>query len=284
MDKMKILLVGSSSLLGRTFCELFSNNYEIYSLSKSTTPYDTNPIECDLSEEIPFVKLPLHVDIIIYLAQANNYKDFKNFSKDIYTINTIRVFELIEYYKNKSLKKFIYASTGGVYTSSNEIYSEDDIISPEKLNDFYFKSKFSSELLLSSYSSFCNIIILRPFFMFGKNQKESMLFPRLIQAIKNKEAIKLNGTEGIKINPIYVIDAANILNLILNKNQAGIYNLAGNETISIKELCILIGEKLNTKPIFEYNDKSNNFIADISKFHYHEYTSIREAIDKVIHV
>lgn len=284
MDKMKILIVGSSSLLGKTFCESFSNNYEIYSLGKTMTSYVTNHIECDLIDEIPFANLPQCIDVIIYLAQANNYKDFQKFSKDIYTINTIRVFELIEYYKNKNLKKIIYASTGGVYNSSSEVHSENDIIYPEKLNDFYFKSKFSSELLLSSYSSFCDIVILRPFFMFGKNQKESMLFPRLVKSIKNREVIKLNGLEGIKINPIYVVDAANMLNLILNEKQAGVYNIAGNEIISLKELSILIGKKLNTNPIFEYTDKSNNFIADISKFNYQKYTSLYDAIDKVINV
>ncbi|WP_419773871.1 hypothetical protein [Halarcobacter sp.] len=105
MGKVKILMVGSSSLLGKKFCDFFSNDYEIYSLGKTRVLGVSNHIQCDLMKKIPFSMLPHNVDIMIYLAQANNYKDFEKFSKEIYTINTVRVFELIEYYKDKNLKK-----------------------------------------------------------------------------------------------------------------------------------------------------------------------------------
>lgn len=120
--------------------------------------------------------------------------------------------------------------------------------------------------------------------MFGPEQKNNMLIPRLINCIKNGEPIKLNGKNGIRINPLFVNDAANILNLVIREQKTGVYNMAGKEIISLKELCILIGKRLDKKPIFEYTDESKSFIADITKIDYKNYMNLKDAIDEVIYV
>lgn len=80
--------------------------------------------------------------------------------------------------------------------------------------------------------------------MFGINQKKDMLIPRLVENIKTNKEIILQGEEGIYINPIYVNDAAKALNKIILNNLTGIYNLAGDETVSIRQLSEIIGKLL----------------------------------------
>lgn len=283
MNKKSILIIGASSLLGRKFCQMYFSDYKIYSLGRTKVSSIHSHIDCDLSLELDYSSFPTNIDIVLYLAQSNNYKDFENYSKEIFLINTIRPLEIMEFYKKNHIAQFIYASTGGVYPFSLLKHHEDEQININDLDDFYFKSKISAELLLSSYSAYTNIAILRPFFIFGKNQKLGMLFPRLISNIKNKNSIKLNGSNGIKINPIYATDAARIINKIILENKIGIFNVAGNKNISLRKLCEIIGDKVGIKPIFEYSEENGyNVLADISKINFTNFTNLNLSIEEIL--
>ena len=79
-----------------------------------------------------------------------------------------------------------------------------------------------------------------------------MLIPRLIDSVKTLEAINIQGTEGIKINPVYVEDAANAIIKIINKQGSYNFNIGGSEIISIRNISEIIGKQLNIKPVFKY--------------------------------
>jgi UDP-glucose 4-epimerase len=259
-----------------------SHEYFIYSLGRTEIENVDKHIICDLSQTIDLNILPENVNVVLYLAQSNNYKDFDSFSHEIFSINTIRPFELAEYYKTKNISQFIYASSGGIYDSSIGFHHEEETIKDIKGKNPYFKSKYSAEIILNSYSLFMKMVMLRPFFMFGRNQKEDMLITRLINNIKKNKVIQIQGSEGIKLNPIYVYDAAGILKNIITNELSGVYNIAGKEPLSLKRLCLKIGEKLNVSPTFEFTDEvENNILGDISKTGFIEYTELDSSIERL---
>lgn len=164
-----------------------------------------------------------------------------------------------------NIKRFVYASTGGVYGSSDHACELNDIIINSELG-YYPDTKIAAENLLVNFSSeFEALVILRPFFIYGEGQDESMIIPRLISSVKSGNKVTLNGNAGIKINPIYVTDAAKALLNISSLNGRNVVNIAGNEVVSLRDLLYLIGQTVGEEPNITVKDvKQNNLIADNS--------------------
>lgn len=263
---MKILVTGASGLLGMQLVNKLRQDHNIIALLNNNT---SNQIEmsktlrvlkCDLSS-LDTKDLPKDIDFIYYLAQSNQHKDFPGGAKDMFNLNISSPFKLINWAINNKVKGFVFASSGGVYKTSNEPVKEVFQINANIPNGFYLDSKLSSEILLRNFSSFFNtFIIARPFFIYGKNQKKTMLIPRLINSVKNKKEIFLSKNGGININPINVLDAALVFSNMVNLKGEMIINIAGNEIVSIEKLSKMIGEKLNIPPIFK---KSKSYQADL---------------------
>ena len=269
---MNILVTGANGLLGRYLIDILSNSgHIVFALvkDKSKLNFDKNQniniVEMDLSN-IELSKLPQNIDAIYYLAQSNRFREFPDGINDMLDINVVAPNILAKWAIEKGVKKFIYASSGGVYTNPNKAVKEFfDINANEKLG-FYLNSKLSAEMLLKNYANlFETFAIIRPFFMYGVGQNETMLIPRLISNIKNEKTVTLNGENGIKINPIYVTDAANAVAKILELHGEFIINIAGEDIVSLKELCTIIGNIVGKEPIFTISDiAQNDLVADIT--------------------
>jgi nucleoside-diphosphate-sugar epimerase len=162
------------------------------------------------------------------------------------------------------IKKFIYTSTGGLYKELDSPINENDLLKNPTELDFYCASKLSSELLISSYSQFFDVQILRPFFIFGPRQSDQMLIPRLIKNIELGNTVYLSGEKGIHINPIYVKDAASILVKLLGIPGSRQINIASDQVISIFQLATYIAEIIGKEPNFSYQSKQKDLIGDNS--------------------
>ena len=267
---MNILVTGANGLLGRYLVELLSNYHKVFAIvkDKEKLNFESNDnisaIEIDLSL-IDTKLFPKNIDVVYYLAQSNRFREFPEGVDDMLSINVVAPNILAKWAVKTGVKKFIYASSGGVYTNPNKPVKEFfDINANEKLG-FYLNSKLSAEMLLKNYASlFETFAIIRPFFMYGVGQNETMLIPRLISSVQNEKEITLNGENGIKINPIYVTDASQAVANILDLTGEYIINVAGEEVVSLRELCIKIGQAVDKEPIFKINDVSqNDLVADI---------------------
>jgi len=292
---MNILVVGANGLVGRYLVKLLSEKDKdnlIIALVR-----DKKKLNFELSDNIIVIEndlgnmdlslLPKNIDVIYYLAQSRRFRDFPNGAEDVLKINVVFPVILSNWAVNVGVKKFIYASSGGVYTDTSKPVKEFFYINANEKLDFYLSSKLSAEMLLRSFSNmFETFVIVRPFFIYGVGQRRDMLIPRLIYNIDNYKEIEINGEEGIKINPIYVTDAANAIANILNLEGEYIINIAGNEIISLKNLCLLIGEFLSKKPILRIvNTYKNDLVADIEfmkKKLYNPVISLKEGLLKVI--
>jgi nucleoside-diphosphate-sugar epimerase len=259
----KILISGATGLLGYDLVRRLSSNYEVFKLVKSFDPaLGKNQIIHNFLDGFDETILPRDVDYIYHLAQFRDFKNFPENSSEIFRVNTLSTLALINYGLKAGVKKFVYTSTGGLYKGLSLPISESDSTKrPEEL-DFYCASKLSSELLISSYSKFMDVQILRPFFIFGPRQSDQMLIPRMIRNIRNKETIYLSGEEGISINPIYVKDAVSILIGLLGVPGSKLFNIAGNEIISISDLALLIAEIVGETPIFTHQPSQMDLVGD----------------------
>ncbi len=265
-----ILITGANGLLAYSLCDvLLKKKHTIYATTRDFSKSKVkgvNYIKLDFANNCVFSDLPKKIDIVIHAAQSLKYHQFPEESNDIFQVNINSTYKLLEYARNIKVKKFIYISSGGVYKRKEESIKEtDDLLLPSELG-MYLGSKICGETLSQSYSKFFDLVIVRPFFIYGPRQKNTMLIKRLMNNIINSEIIKINGKNGISINPIHVEDASLAITKIISKlNGNHIVNLAGEETFSIKKICDEIGTFLGRKPIYEFiNDEVNDLIGDIS--------------------
>jgi len=274
VEKLNVLITGANGLLGSEICRaLVVSGYNVTAL------YHVN-----LRENIPFVKyqkvdftsyhwideLPTQMDYIIHLAQSSKFRDFPQSALDVFKVNIDSTAQLLEYGRRVGVKQFIYASSGGVYGNGDiPLHENSAIVQFNKLG-FYLGSKACSEILIQSYASIFNVIILRPFFMYGPGQNRNMLIPRLMDSVANGKPIVLQGENGILINPIHVKDASSAVLAALAVQDSSTFNIAGPDILSIRQICEGMGEFLGINPIFEFQlEKPNDLIGDISEMRYY---------------
>lgn len=281
-----ILITGSNGLIGQELMEMLkqSESYRIFGAGRSNNGGKSD-IFLDLSTDWSDDILPKRMDVIIHLAQSEKFRDFPESATEVFQVNTVSTLKLLEYARKSGAKKFIYASSGGVYGNSDTGFNEDSPLKPNKDLGFYLTTKFSSELIVGNYASYFDINILRFFFVFGEKQRKNMLIPRLIDSVRNDKPITLQGKDGIKINPVYVNDAASAIIKVVGSKGSFNVNIGGLEILSIKQISDTIGRLLGKLPVFEYQGtEAKNLIGDISKMKemYTPSTSFEQAIKKMI--
>ncbi len=266
---MNILIIGATGLLGNRLSLELAKNNRIWGISRTKNDIflheNINLIEEDL-RNLDYNSLPKNIDTIYYVAQSRAFRDFPNGAEDMFQINVATPLKLIDWAINNKVKQFIYASSGGVYSNPTQPVKEFFQVNANDVIGFYLSSKLSAEVLLRNYFKyFETFIIARPFFIYGPRQESNMLLPRLIKNVEEGIPLKLNGKEGIKINPIYVDDAALAFSKLIALKGNHIINIAGKEIVSLKQLGEIIGKVIDKKPMFKIvEQKSNDLVADIS--------------------
>ncbi|HEX5625366.1 MAG TPA: NAD(P)-dependent oxidoreductase, partial [Saprospiraceae bacterium] len=205
-------------------------------------------------------------DVLIHLAQSAHFRDFPGKAVDVFQVNTVSTLKLIDWALKNQVKQFIYASSGGVYTPGQGPVPESQDIVYQSKKGFYIATKHCSEVLLDNYASLLPVIQLRFFFIYGKQQQKNMLIPRLVNNVKNKIPITLDGYSGMKINPVHVDDAAQAISACFGLKESEKFNIGGPEILSIRDISETIGNLLGVPPEFMINDKpAENLIGDIQK-------------------
>ena len=118
-----------------------------------------------------------------------------------------------------------------------------------------------------NYRPYFNTLIFRLFFVYGPGQK-GMLMPTLLSKVQNEEMITIQGSPGLKINPIYIEDVVFAIEKALSTNQPKVLNIAGQEVISITDLVQIMAKYTGKQANIHYSttdDTGGSLIADISQ-------------------
>jgi nucleoside-diphosphate-sugar epimerase len=193
--------------------------------------------------------LPPGVDVVIHLAQSAHYRNFPERADDIYAVNVDTTFRLLDWTRRTGGQRFLLASTGGVYGSGGDRLSESD---PVSMIDFYVRSKYAAELMVGGFAGALHAIVLRFFFVYGPDQQR-MLIPTLASRVRAGEEIVIKGDPGIRINPLHVSDAVRVFEPALTCDGSGVFNVAGEETVTLTDLVRLLGEIDGREPAISHD-------------------------------
>ena len=249
---MKLLITGGAGFIGSRIVSELALRHHLFAFYHETRPNlnveRVTWVKQDLTRHLEEKALPETLDGIIHLAQSRHYRDFPDKGEDIFGVNIEGTFRLLEFGRKRGIRKFVYASSGGIYGYSYDKFTETDTVNPV---NFYLTSKYSAELLIGNYNPYFSTVVFRFFFVYGPRQK-GMLIPRLIENVKKGDPIIIYGKSGVRINPIHVNDAIKAFSPSLETPVSGVFNIAGDEVVSIKELSEKIGRLVGKDPIFIY--------------------------------
>jgi len=252
----KILVTGSKGFIGKQVLK---------QLKKSEIVLDSiNSKQIDLQNIKEVMKIK-PADIVIHLGG----KTKKDLSKNEYfNNNVLGTLNILEYCMEKNIKKLIFVSS---YVYGNPKYLPIDEKHPVSPHNEYTKSKHLAEQLCEFYAKNynLNVVILRPFNIFGKTSKGDFLISNLFRSIKTNEKI-LIFNKNSKRDFLYIDDFVDVILEIKDLDiKFDIFNIGSGLSISFKEIINEI-EKITSKKIdLEYREEQEIFIeeirADISK-------------------
>jgi nucleoside-diphosphate-sugar epimerase len=112
---------------------------------------------------------------------------------------------------------------------------------------FYGAAKACAEILLRLYQSILSTAILRFYHPYGPHG-DRFLINRLVRIVAEGQEVKMQGKDGIILNPVWIEDLAMGVCLAVESNQTGIFHFAGPETLTFRELVRAIGLIVNREP------------------------------------
>ena len=258
-----ILVTGSSGFIGRKVLEKLPKLGVI-------TDYN-NSMRINLQNIDEVMKID-SADIVIHLAGKTPKKELK--WNDYFNNNISSTLNILEYCIIKNVKKLIYVSN---YIYGNPKYSPIDEIHPINPHNSYSESKYLGERLCKFYCDKMNInlIILRPFNIYGESMNKNFLLSNLINSIKTDQKMTIVNKDSRR-DFLHVDDFVDLILKIKDYNcKFEIFNVGTGISFSFNEIIEKI-EKITSKKLnLEYLEDKKIFMDDIKA----DISKIKEKLD-----
>ena len=259
----KILVTGSSGFIGKKI---------VKRLDKLEVITDSNNFErIDLQNKEQVMKLD-STDMVIHLGGKTPQNELK--WSEYFDNNVIGTLNVLEYCIQKKVKKMIYVSS---YVYGNPKYCPIDENHPINPHNAYTESKYLGERLCEFYCnrSDLNLIILRPFNIFGESMREGFLITNLINSVKTGKKLTIVNKNS-KRDFLHVDDFVDlIVKLIDHDFKFEVFNVGAGRSYSFEDIIKKIERITSQKINIDYEENKEIFIDDITS----DISKIKNKID-----
>ncbi|MFR9650667.1 MAG: NAD-dependent epimerase/dehydratase family protein [Rikenellaceae bacterium] len=244
---MKISIIGTNGLLSTAigkYCNLKDYYINTYGLEKPTN-HECNNFFCIdfINSDIDCLEL-LQSDMIVYCVGAGIQSNLKESADLIYNLNVTTPVKISNYLKSNNYNG-IFVTFGSVFeigeTNLNTPFSEEDIMQSTSTapSDYVISKRMLSRFVVSNQAPFKHWHFYIPT-IYGKAENPLRLIPYTINAVRNNEDLHFTAGDQIR-QYIHIDEIPIILDLSFQNNlKSGIYNIAGCNIISVKELVMMI--------------------------------------------
>jgi len=147
--------------------------------------------------------------------------------------------------QQNAVERFVYASTWEVYGPPR--YEPVDELHPCHPGHPYSVSKLAGDLICQAYREQCSLdtVVLRLGTAFGPRMRSNAVIPAFVHRALSGKPIEIQG-EGSQFRQFtHVADIANAFALAIEtKSSAAVYNIAGPERISIRDLAETVARRI----------------------------------------
>ena len=279
-DLYKVIIV--DSLLGSNFKEIEKNNL---------AEYIYGDVSNYIQMEAIFKKYQPYK--VVHLAANGNVPLSDEFSSVDFNSNTVGSYNIVNLCIQYDVEKLVYASTAAVY--GEPVYTPIDEKHQTKPISWYGNSKFYGENICNmAYLTYgLKFTAFRIFNTFGPRQPRYVLFDLIKKLGIDSSKLEVLGTGEQIRDYAFVSDTARyFVESLSNTNTDGeVYNVAGGNPISIKNLVEIITQVYNIAPKITYTGQSwkgdiMNLTADISKlvrdFSFRPAVKVTDGVEKTI--
>ena len=270
---MKVLITGGCGYIGsKLVTNLVRSNLDVTVLD---TMWFGNSIANKLDQsKLRFIKgdvrciddlLAEKFDVVVHLANVANDPSVELNESLSWEINALGTFKILEWAKKSGVMKFVYASSGSVYGVSNEPkVTESTARNPISA---YNKTKMVAEQVVLSYTKEFNVICIRPATVcgFSPRMRLDLAVNSLVFQALDKGLIRVFGGDQMRPH-INIEDMVSIYEscVLGSLDLLGIYN-AGFENLSIRDLAVLISEKIKCEISYELSNDPRSYRLDSTK-------------------
>ncbi|MFA6104997.1 MAG: NAD-dependent epimerase/dehydratase family protein [Patescibacteria group bacterium] len=228
---------------------------------------DDKNLEFVIQDVCDKINLSNDLDYIIHAASQASPKYYGSDPVGTLLPNVLGTYNLLELAREKSLKGFIFFSSGAVYGPIGDNQQANNekkfgILDPFTIESCYPESKRMGENMCQAWLSQYKIPIkvVRPFHTYGPGVglNDGRVFADFVRNIVNNEDITMNSDGSAKRTFCYLADAAIAFFTVLLKGNIGeAYNVSGDKLVSISELA---GTLVNMFPEKNLKIKRNEIL------------------------
>jgi len=288
---MKFLVTGSAGFIGSHLAEklvkkgfdvigvdcfvdyyprrMKKKNLEWLKTQPNFTFFESDLFTCNLdsiiqsSSKLNEPNKPNNSITIFHLAAQAGVRASWGENFEIYTKNNIQVTQkLLEWAKERNIKKFIYASSSSVYGDCEELpEKEDSILKPVSP---YGVTKLAGENLCYLYWKNFRLptVALRYFTVYGPRQRPDMAFHKFIKAMLNNQEIKIYGDGNQTRDFTYIDDIIKAHILALDAPNGEVFNIGGGKRITVNSVIKILERLLNKKAKIKYIEPQKGDVKD----------------------
>ena len=204
-------------------------------------------IKADIQDREKMKQIMKKQDVVMHLAaNADVPYSVRNPEYD-FDVNANGGFSILHSCLNTNVQKVVYASTAAVYGTAK--YKPIDEVHPVEPVSPYGASKLSTEKLGMAYQQTYGLpfTAIRIFNIYGERQPRYVMYDLLKKLYQNPKKLTVLGNGEQIRDYCYVSDAARCFILAAESEKAvgEVFNLAGGNPVSIKELVTLILKTLD---------------------------------------
>ena len=233
--KNKVLITGKSGFIGSNLMKRIPNHISVLENGSKS-------IDLRIRSEVLKIN---KVDTVIHLAGKIPSEE-RNSQNIFFEHNVLGTLNILEYCVNKKIKKIIYVSSYVYGNSKKNPINEKEVVNP---HNAYTKSKALGEELCKIYGEKfgIDVIILRPFNIFGNSLKKNFFISNILESIKQNKSITIINKND-KRDYLHVTDFVDaIIRMIDYESKYDVFNVGSGKSISFEKLVNLVEQKSGKK-------------------------------------
>ncbi|HVH51308.1 MAG TPA: NAD-dependent epimerase/dehydratase family protein, partial [Gaiellaceae bacterium] len=259
---MKLLVTGGSGFIGSHVVDkAVAAGHEAIVFDTRESPYGAETILGDVTNFDEVAAAAAGCDAILHLAAMADVNEVAKAPVMTEAVNAQGTLAVLEAARVANVRRVVYASTIWVYGEQVEGVATED--SPLGIpRHFYTATKLAGEMYCHSYGELYGLehTILRFGIPYGPRAREAAVLPAFVIKAHAGEPLTIAGTGEQSRRFVYVEDLADgVVAALVPEAANRIYNLVGDESVTIREIAELVQQLVQPVEIVHLEGRKGDF-------------------------